>query len=154
MGIRERLLRIAEEIEEKYGSDGFLKYWYYIDRPVANGKCKKCGTEKELWSAVEIKTPETYSEWYENDQQILEDPNDWHVFCANCIPKIRTVQADLWGRQFIEDWDDEEGVIILCLKCGWNHFVSARITSPGGAEVVEEWVGQEERQHNCDFYAP
>jgi RNase P subunit RPR2 len=152
-GIREKLLKIAEEIEEKYGSEGFLKYWYYIDRPVANGICEKCGTERELWSAVEIRSPETYSEWFETDEQVMEDPDSWHVFCANCISQIRTVQRDLGGQKFVEDWDSEEGVVILCLNCGWNHFISASWNSWGGREVVEEWVSREERQHDCDFYS-
>jgi len=152
-GIREKLMEISKEIEEKYGSEGFLNYWYYVDRPSNGGYCEKCGSDINLWSCIEVRGPKVYQEWFENDQQILEDPNDWHVFCVNCIPQIRTVQRDLWGRKFIEDWDMEEGVSILCLNCGWEHFISARITSMGGAEVVEEWASREERQHDCDFYS-
>jgi hypothetical protein len=114
-----------------------MKVNYYLDRAV-KGTCEKCGNTSKIWSVVDES----------------ENPNTRHTFCGNCISRMPILERDLRGQQFVEDWSDEEGVIILCLYCGWESYIEAS----GDKVAVKDSVAREEDYHvyhdNCNFYAP
>jgi predicted nucleic-acid-binding Zn-ribbon protein len=126
---------ILSKIRDKKGD------WYLVDKPIS-GKCEKCGETTNVWSTIKFKV--------NGDGDISVGTK---ILCGACISKVPVIQR-LIGRKYLEDWDFEKGVIILCLQCGWSHFISAKITSFGGALAVDEWVEREMLQHNCDFYMP
>jgi len=122
-------------------------YIYVAFIGVDNPPCDFCKKEEQKHVIMEVgkRDWEGLSE-FEKREKLF-------IVCDTCLTKKWIVQRDLWGNTFWESWDPQEGVLIVCLNCGWNGFVSASWDTMGGEEVVEEWVSREEKHHNCDFYA-
>jgi hypothetical protein len=141
-----------EAIKKLSENDELLKEWYFYFEPIFKEFiCDICGNQNSYGHfLIEI---------FEVDLVELLETNGFEGMfmdkqvCNYCLGKVRLFQRDFAKKNFWEDWDSENGVEIICLKCGWYGFVNAKWDSFGGELVISEWVCKEESYHLgvCDY---